>query len=298
MMRELKFVVTSAEDGVTAGVFLKSKGFSMRLIRRLKAEGGITRDGETLRTRDILREGDTAAVVMGAERSLVKNPDVNARVVYQDEDVIVFDKAPFVPVHPSQGHYSDTLGNLFSYLVPDTTFRPINRLDRNTSGLCVCAKNEWAAALLAGSTDKTYYAAADGEECDSGIIDAPIGREDGGIIKREVRPDGERAVTLYRPLFCGGGRTLYEVKLLTGRTHQIRVHFAHIKRPLCGDDLYGGDCSGINRHALHCGRVGFTTPFGNEKKELAAPFPEDIARLFPKELWEEFAPRVVRGMTQ
>ncbi len=289
-MRELKFVVF--EDGALAGAFLRRNGFSMRLIRRLKAEGGITRDGETLRTRDLLRPGDVITVTMGAERGLMPNADVNARVVYRDEDVIVFDKAPFVPVHPSMGHYSDTLGNLFSHLVPDTAFRPINRLDRNTSGLCVCAENEWAAALLAGSLDKTYYAVTDGEvfdTCAGGVIDAPIGREDGGIIKREVRPDGERAVTLYRPLFCGGGRTLYEVRLLTGRTHQIRVHFSHIKRPLCGDDLYGGDCSGINRQALHCGKIRFALPGSGEKKELVSPFPDDIARLFPKELWEEFA---------
>lgn len=293
MMRELKFVVTGAEDGITAGAFLKRKGFSMRLIRRLKAEGGITRGGETLRTRDILRAGDTAAVIMGAERGLVPNADVDARVAYLDEDVIVFDKAPFVPVHPSQGHYSDTLGNLFSYLVPDTAFRPINRLDRNTSGLCVCAKNEWAAALLAGSVDKTYYAVTDGEAHDGGVIDAPIGREDGGIIKRCVRPDGERAVTIYKPLLCGGGRTLYEIKLLTGRTHQIRVHFSHIKRPLCGDDMYGGDCSGINRQALHCGRVSFALP-GCEKRELASPLPDDIARLFPEELREKLPIKEMR----
>lgn len=285
-MRELKFVVS--EDGVGAGAFLRKKGFSMRLIRRLKAEGGITRDGVTLRTRDPLRPGDIITVTMGAERGLIPNADVNARVVYRDEDVIVFDKAPFVPVHPSMGHYSDTLGNLFSHLVPDTAFRPINRLDRNTSGLCVCAENEWAAALLANTLDKTYYAVTDGEASDGGIIDAPIGREDGGIIKREVRPDGERAVTLYRPLFRGGGRTLYEVKLLTGRTHQIRVHFSHIKRPLCGDDMYGGDCSGINRQALHCGRIRFSLPESGEITELVSPFPEDIARLFPKEAWEKF----------
>ncbi len=293
MMRKLEFIVTEAEDGISAGAFLKRKGFSMRLIRRLKAEGGITRKGETLRTHDILRAGDTAAVIMGAERGLTPNAGVNARAVYRDEDVIVFDKAPFVPVHPSMGHYSDTLGNLFSYLVPDTAFRPINRLDRNTSGLCVCAKNEWAAAKLAGSLDKTYYAVTDGEASDSGVIDVPIGREDGGIIKRCVRPDGERAVTLYKALLRGGGRTLYEVRLLTGRTHQIRVHFSHIGRPLCGDDLYGGDCSGINRHALHCGKIRFSKPLCEEKTELASPFPEDIARLFPKELWEKFAAKEI-----
>ncbi len=292
-MRELKFVVTPQEDGLAAGIFLKRKGFSARLIRRLKAEGGITLGGMILRTHDTLRVGDAVTVAMGAERGLEPNADVNARVVFEDEDVIVFDKAPFVPVHPSMGHYSDTLGNLFSYLVPDTAFRPINRLDRNTSGLCVCAKNEWAAALLGGSIDKIYYAVTDGETAESGIIDAPIGREDGGIIKREVRPDGDRAVTIYKPLLCGGGRTLYQVKLLTGRTHQIRVHFAHIGKPLCGDDLYGGDCSGIDRHALHCGEVRFFTPFDKESIIIRAPFPKDIGRLFPVELWDEFTAKGV-----
>ncbi len=292
-MRELKFIVTPKDDGLAAGIFLARKGFSARLIRRLKTEGGITLDGMILRTHDTLLEGDEVTVAMGAERGLEPNADINARVVFEDKDVIVFDKAPFVPVHPSMRHYSDTLGNLFSYLVPDTAFRPINRLDRNTSGLCVCAKNEWAAALLSGSVDKTYYAVTDGETAESGTIDAPIGREDDGIIKREVRPDGDRAVTIYKPLLCGGGRTLYQVKLLTGRTHQIRVHFAYIGKPLCGDDLYGGDCSKIGRHALHCGEVRFLTPFDKEPIIINAPFPEDIGRLFLEELWDKFTAKEV-----
>ncbi len=278
-MREIEFTVTESESGVTALEFLKSRGFSRRMITALKASCGLTRSGELLRTVDNLRAGDVLRVRIEESGGLVPNTEICAAVVFEDADAVVFDKPPFLAVHPSVKHYSDTLGNLFAARYGEIPFRPINRLDRNTSGLCLCAKNKLAAAALAGTAQKVYFAVADGCISESGRIDAPIDREEGSIIRRCVRADGKRAVTNYTPLLHAQGRTLLRITLETGRTHQIRVHLAHIGFPLCGDELYGGDMSAIGRHALHCGGMTFLQPLTGERISVSAPLPEDMCAL-------------------
>ncbi len=277
-MRELIYTVSAAENGKTALAFLRGKGFSQRMVIKLKHAGGITRSGEILRTVDPVCEGDEVRVVMEDGGALVPNPDLNAGIAYEDEDVLVFDKPPFMTVHPSVLHRDDTLGNLFAALHPDLTFRPIHRLDMNTSGLCVCAKNRLAAARLPESAEKLYYAIVDGEPGE-GIIDLPIGRVEGSIIQRQVSPNGQNALTEYSTVSTANGRSLLRIKLHTGRTHQIRVHFSHIGYPLCGDDMYGGDCSAITRQALHCGEVSFIHPVSGESVIVCSPIPEDMAAL-------------------
>lgn len=282
MTRELSFVVTNGENGDTAERFLQNKGFSHKLITKLKASGGLTRGGKPLRTVDRVSEGDTVSVRMEDSGDIVPNPDVKAAIAFENEDVVVFDKPPNLPIHPSIVHYDDTLGNLYAALYPNSAFRPIHRLDKDTSGLVACAKNKLAAAMLGesgGRIEKTYFAVACGEISQSGKIDAPIGRTDGSIIKREVRSDGQRAVTLYEPMLRKNGRTLLKITLKTGRTHQIRVHFAYIGHPLCGDDLYGGDRSDIKRQALHCGKMRLKLPLTGEVIEIESPLPDDIGRL-------------------
>ncbi|MBD5128396.1 MAG: RluA family pseudouridine synthase [Ruminococcaceae bacterium] len=280
-MRELTFTVSEADGGLTALDFLRRHGFSRRIVTKLKQSGGITRGGELLRTVDRVNGGDILRVVMddSANENVESNPDIRAAAVYEDDDVIVFDKPPFLPVHPSIRHRTDTLANLYAAMFPDAAFRPINRLDRNTSGLCVCAKNRRAASLLIKSVSKTYFAVIDGIIEGSGVIDLPIGREGDSIIKRTVREDGQSAVTRYKAVLHKNGRTLLEIVLETGRTHQIRVHFAHIGYPLCGDDMYGGDCSAIGRQALHCGRAEFAQPVTGERVKLESALPEDIRSL-------------------
>lgn len=278
-MRELVYDVGAEESGTTALCFLKKRGFSRRMITSLKQSGALTRNGALLRTVDALCEGDRVRVVLEDSGGLEPNPDIPAPTVFEDMDAVVYNKPPFVPVHPSQRHRGDTLGNLFSAQYPAQPFRPINRLDRNTSGLCLCAKNRLFASLAAQSLEKVYFAAVDGDIACGGTVSAPIAREDGSVIKRCVSPDGKPAVTHYEPILRANGRTLLRVTLETGRTHQIRVHFAHIGSPLCGDDMYGGDCSAIDRHALHCGCVSFNTTAG-VRVRVSAPLPEDIARLF------------------
>ena len=277
-MREISYTVPAEFDGVQAQVFLKSRGISRRVLTALKRSGGLTRGGGILRTVDAVHAGEVITLQLdGGETSVAANPELSADIVYEDEDVVVFNKPPFMLVHPSQRHHDDTLANLFAARYPGLPFRPINRLDRNTSGLCVCAKNQFAAAALSGSISKVYYAITDGTP-PGDTVDAPIGRLGDSVIERCVTPDGKPAVTHFRKI-AGERRALLRITLETGRTHQIRVHMAHIGFPLCGDDMYGGDCTAISRQALHCGEVEFTLPVSGERITISAPLPEDMAAI-------------------
>lgn len=277
-MREISYTVPAEFDGVQAQVFLKSRGISRRVLTALKRSGGLTRGDGILRTVDAVHAGEVITLQLdGGETSVAANPELSADIVYEDEDVVVFNKPPFMPVHPSQRHHDDTLANLFAARYPGLPFRPINRLDRNTSGLCVCAKNQFAAAALSGSISKVYYAITDGTP-PGNTVNAPIGRLGDSVIERCVTPDGKPAVTHFRKI-AGERRALLRITLETGRTHQIRVHMAHIGFPLCGDDMYGGDCTAISRQALHCGEVEFTLPVSGERITISAPLPEDMAAI-------------------
>ena len=161
--------------------------------------------------------------------------------------------------------------------------RVINRLDKNTSGLVLIALDPHSAEKLKGKVDKTYTAIAQGRfEKDYGIIDRPIARQQESIITRCVREDGQRAVTEYFVRKCDDNFTLADIKLHTGRTHQIRVHFSYIGHPLAGDDLYGGSIEHINRHALHCSRLTFPSPETGKTVDIQAPLPADMALLEEK----------------
>lgn len=277
-MREISYTIPAEFDGVQAQVFLKSRGISRRVLTALKRSGGLTRGGGILRTVDAVHAGEVITLQLdGGETSVAANPELSADIVYEDEDVVVFNKPPFMPVHPSQRHHDDTLANLFAARYPGLPFRSINRLDRNTSGLCVCAKNQFAAAALSGSISKVYYAITDGTP-PGDTVNAPIGRLGDSVIERCVTPDGKPAVTHFRKI-AGERRALLRITLETGRTHQIRVHMSHIGFPLCGDDMYGGDCTAISRQALHCGEVEFTLPVSGERITISAPLPEDMAAI-------------------
>lgn len=281
--RKIEFIVTAEDDGKNVGEFLRKSGASRRLITKLKRViGGITLNGAPARTVDIVREGDTAAIEMQSGEPLDENPNLNAPIVYEDDDVVVYDKPVDMPVHPSHRHRLDTLGNLFAAQHGDMTFRPINRLDKDTSGLCAVAKNSFSASVLSGNIEKTYFAVVCGRLSGSGRIDAPIGRCDGSVITREVRSDGQQAVTNYSVIDGNEKYTLVRIKLETGRTHQIRVHFAHIGHPLAGDDMYGGDVTDIAHQALHCGELEFTLPVTLRKICLSSPIREDMLSLLRK----------------
>jgi 23S rRNA pseudouridine1911/1915/1917 synthase len=260
--------------------FFKTVGISKKLLTKLKRqEGGITRKGELIRSVDLVYPNDTILISIEDTSLLEPNGNLDVAIAYEDSDVVVFDKPYDMPVHPSVKHQGDTLGNYFAYLYPDRTFRPIIRLDRNTSGLCIVAKNQRSAGLLQKHIDKVYYAVVSGLVDDHGTIDAPIRREEDSIIKRVVAEDGQPSVTHYKRISYNGKHSLVEVTLETGRTHQIRVHFSYIGHPLAGDDLYGGTREDICRQALHCGKLSFPNVDTGTLIEVTSALPKDMKSL-------------------
>lgn len=285
-MKPVKLDFT-AESDCTVENALRRSGVSRRLLTRLKhTDGGISLNGRQARSIDPVKAGDILTITDCAPQRASAEPSLRvfAPIVYEDDSLVVFDKPSGMPVHPSAGHSLDTLGNLFAALFPDMTFRPVNRLDKDTSGLCIAAKSAYAAAVLSGGrpgacTDKIYYAVVCGTITAGGAVDLPIAREQESIIKRCVREDGKPSVTLYEPVASSGRYTLLRLRLLTGRTHQIRVHMSHIGFPLAGDDLYGGDCRDIKRQALHCGEVAISHPITKERMTFISPLTDDMLYL-------------------
>ena len=277
-MRRIEF---TADRSCRLDDFLiHDKGMSKRLLTRLKrTENGITRNGTLIRSIDLVEPGDVITLRLEDKSFLEGNICLDVPTAYESAGVVVFDKPVGMPVHPSIKHQGDTLGNFFSGKYPGLTFRPVNRLDRDTSGLCCCAKDAFSAAAMQGNISKVYYAVACGRITGKGVIDAPIAREQDSIIKRIVSPDGQRAVTHYKAV-CGNDKyTLLRIILETGRTHQIRVHFAHEGHPLAGDDMYGGSTEDISCQALHCGELTFTEPHSGEIVAVRSDIREDMKRL-------------------
>ena len=282
---ELAFWVNAAFDGYTLRDFLAKMGVSAGLARQVKRAGGFSADGRPLRTCDRVAAGMTVRFALPPEPpTTVAAQDIPLRVLYESGHAVVLDKPAGMAVHPTLNYPDGTLANAWMGRLAARgetgVFRPVNRIDRNTSGLVLCAKNAFAAPLLAQSAVKWYLALVEGTPpAERGVIDAPIGSAPGSIILRCVCPEGKPSRTEYRVLRRCGAHTLVAARTLTGRTHQIRVHFAHIGCPLAGDDLYGGSRALIARHALHCGRVGFTEPGTGETVWVDSPLPEDMAAL-------------------
>ncbi|WP_051588964.1 RluA family pseudouridine synthase [Ruminococcus sp. NK3A76] len=262
--------------------FLARNGVSRSLLCYLKQhEGAITVNGKPAHTDYHLSPGDIAGIDEPAERSddiLPVKSDL-VTVLYEDREVIVLDKPPFMPSHPSARHHDDTLANHYAYISGGGVFHCINRLDRDTSGCCLIAKSRYSAALAAKTVRKTYYAICEGDPGSEGVIEIPIRRKSGSVIERECAPDGQYAKTIFKTLKRNERYSLCEVTLETGRTHQIRVHFSHTGHPLAGDDMYGGSLLDIPRQALHCGRLKFVSPDENVDVCIEAPLPEDMLGL-------------------
>ncbi len=279
-MRKITFVVKESDNNKTVMKFLVNNNVSKRLITKLKrTPNGITRNNQHVRTIDKISVGDKIQLVLDDEKQLEKNSFLNVPVLYEDEDVIVFDKPPKMPVHPSHGHLLDTLGNYYSSCCNGLSFRPINRLDRDTSGIVVVAKNSFSATFIQSNMKKTYYAICLGTLKNDDTINKAIARENDSIIKRCVRDDGQQAITHYKVLSNNDKYTYLKINLETGRTHQIRVHFSYIGHPLAGDTMYGGDCEDISRQALHCKETEFVHPITKEKICISSKLPDDMQSL-------------------
>ena len=294
MSRRLELVVTPELAGVKVDTLLKRHlHLSGTVVRRVKwLEDGILVDGLRVNTRFCPAAGQVLSVRLSdpvRNSGIVPAPGP-LDIVHEDDNLIVLNKAAGVPVHPGPGHFSDTLGNFLVDYYEKTgqegDFHPVHRLDRGTSGLLVAAKHPHAQEVLKGQLHtpefrRVYLAVCEGvPDPPSGVIDAPLGPRPGSLMEQMVRPDGKPARTKYGVLRRWGSRALVSLELETGRTHQIRVHMAHIGHPLTGDFLYGAeDRDLIPRPALHSGYLSFRHPITGENMQFSVPLPEDMARL-------------------
>ena len=255
-------------------------------MKSAKWDGRILLDGEPATVDTIVRAGQTVTMRWpeNAPAYSLKPYDLPLSIPYQDEHFLVIDKPAPLASQSGAGHPDDSLENaLFSYLgcPADFIYRPVNRLDRGTSGLMVVAKTAHAqhrlqAMLHSDGFTRTYLAVTEGVPSPmSGVVDAPIAKEDAASIKRIVSEVGKPSVTRYETLRASGSRALVRLTLETGRTHQIRVHMAHLGCPVCGDFLYGRELPELpGRFALHSAELALDHPFTGETLRLSSPLPE------------------------
>jgi 23S rRNA pseudouridine1911/1915/1917 synthase len=272
-------------------VLHQSMELSGRMIRRSKKEKSIKLNAQRVSLNSRIRKGDLISIEMRMEKNIFEPEDIPVNVAYEDADILVVNKQPFLVVHPTKGHPYGTLANGIAHLFEseglDIKIRFINRLDRDTSGLMMIAKNPYAQTVISeqmeGTVVKEYIALVMGRiEKDSGTIDAPIGLENETDIQRKVMANGKACITHFEVIERYGEGSLVKIRLETGRTHQIRVHFSSIGHPLFGDELYGGNHELINRQALHCTRMVFEKPRPRQALELKAEMPDDMKQLIVK----------------
>ncbi len=288
------YVINKEQDGFQLGDYLKEHLMMSRNgVIKVKKSNSLKVNGVNVHTNITIKAGDKVEFELPDQSSEGILPEyMELDVIYEDDYMIVINKIAGIPTHPSKNHFMGTLANGLMYHLMeegrDITIRPVNRLDRNTSGLVLFAKSSHIQHLMSlesykHNITKEYLAIAQGNmAADSGTVDAPIALEKERSIKRVVREDGARAVTHYRVLERYEGYTLLSIVLETGRTHQIRVHMAHIGYPLLGDDLYGGSREKIDRHALHAYNIKMLHPIMHNALDLTAELPEDMDRLIRK----------------
>ena len=283
----LKFWVEDGQEGTKLGPFLRSKEVSAALLKQVKyGQWGILVNGVSQHTNYIVKKGDEISLWLTEEFGELKPQPMALQIVKETEHFVLLDKPAGLVVHPTLNHWENTLGTGWMGVLASRgqqgVFRPVNRLDKDTSGLVLVAKNSYSAALLPKYVEKVYLAVAMGEmPLGDGQVDLPIARCDGSVIKREVSPLGQPSTTQYTVLAVGNGYSLLRLRLVTGRTHQIRVHMAALGHPLAGDWLYGENTvAPIQRQALHC--FGMKIPsFLNQKEEwFFTPPPEDMQYLY------------------
>ncbi len=285
MSIKIKFIVPQEYDGRLVKEYLRGKCMvSATLLTQLKRiENGITNNGNHTRVIDKVQVNDIVEISLPEDRNDIEPVDIPINVLFEDEHVIVIDKEPYRAVHPVHGHIDDTLANACAYYAGQKgetwTFRAVNRLDRDTSGAVLIAKNMYSAPILSSTAKKKYIAVCEGRIEYAGTVNLPIRFKQGHTIQREAGEGGVSAVTHYFPIKYGNGHTLTEFELETGRTHQIRVHMSSIGHPLAGDDMYGGSLDRISRQALHCVSVSFIHPITLEYMTVESPLPREFTEI-------------------
>ena len=273
--------------------------FSVRSISKMKRERTIYVNGEYKKPSLDVKKGDVIEIEINEEMSTFEAQNLeNIKFLYDDFDIVMVDKPPFMVVHPTKSHFDNTLANgVTNHIIKNgekVRIRFVNRLDMNTSGLVIVAKNAYAHHIMSedmgrNDVEKKYIAVVKGVmESDFGTIDKPIYRPDDDSIKRVIDERGQKSVTHYRVLERLKNATVVELKLETGRTHQIRVHLSDIGHGIIGDELYGyTDESLINRQALHAYSLKFKQPRTRENLTFKADIPEDMVKLIEKLRTEE-----------
>lgn len=293
MNRIFHYQITENEQGTTVLDFLRKKGFSRHILSSMKADKeALTRNGQRIGGREQLLAGDHFRVRLleTVDSDGIVPVSMPLSILYEDEDILVINKPADMPVHPSIGNYTNTLANgVAAYLDAKdehSPFRCINRLDRDTSGALILAKNAFSAAVLSTQMrnrqiKRTYLAVVEGITPPNGTISAPISRVDDSVIERHVDfLHGEPAVTHYERLETKNEHSLLEIHLETGRTHQIRVHMGYIGHPLPADYLYHPEYDCFKRQPLHSLQLEFRHPVTDKSMCLLAPVPEDMCNAF------------------
>ena len=287
-MRSISYTVPEEYDGAKVYTFLKTHmKISLTLLRSLKrVDDGLLLNGEHTRTVDIVHTGDTITVNIPQKNPEIIPLDIPLDIVYEDEDLLVINKPGNLAMHESHNHQGDALSNaVASYLMKkgkSAVFRCVGRLDKGTSGLVICALNAHVAARLSGNFEKRYLAVSTGKFTEDGEIIKPIYRPDPIKTYRTVDERGDYAETHYKVLEYGENYSLLRIRLETGRTHQIRVHFASLDAPLYGDTMYGKADEDCFRQALHCESVRFIHPVKEEEMFLKAEMPEEMQKLLTR----------------
>lgn len=306
MFINMKLIIDETFDGKSVLAVLKTLGFSGTAIKRMKRrECGIAVDGQHVTVRYVLSSGDElyldADDAFEDENPNITPSDIPIDIIYEDCDVICVNKPAYMPTHTSLGHHTDTLANAlcaeYKRRGKPFVFRAVNRLDADTSGVVLLAKSMYSAyylsrSMMSGQIKKRYVAILEGTlKTDENVpqtINANIRRVADSIIKREVTfdGDGDTAKTNYTCLYKNDRISVVSAEPVTGRTHQLRVHFSHIGHPIVGDDFYGGTLTMINRQALHAYSLSFLSPSGGEPITVTAPISEDMKAIiynsFPK----------------
>lgn len=298
MERILTYQIVNPPKGQKISGFLKTQGFSSQNLINLKKDPeSVQINGLYVFQNYVLKDGDSLTVTIreteGSEQILPVELPLD--IVYEDEDLLVVNKAAGMPIHPSLHNHDNSLGNALAWYFKQKNtpfvFRCINRLDRDTSGLTIVAKHMVSGAILgqqvaakslqgekAEGISREYLAIVKGKVVPpEGVIDAPIGRKESSCLERMVDfGHGDRAVTHYRVVAEANGHSLLALVLETGRTHQIRVHLKYLGYPLIGDYLYNPDKELIGRQALHAHKISFTHPITGKHMEFTAPMPTDM----------------------
>lgn len=288
-MGKYNHTVTEEEYGMSINEILRSNfNFSARFKTKIKFQNLLDLNGVQAKGFMKPEVGDLISIRLPKETSDFPAEDIPIDVLYEDDDLLIINKQPGIIVHPTKGHPYHTIANGLMKYMQDTgqefKVRFANRIDMDTSGIVICAKNANCQDSISNQMKgqdvvKKYVAIVHGRVEDDCVINLPVGRPDEVSIRRCVMKEGKDATTIVKVLEAFDDYSLLELTIMTGRTHQIRVHLSHIGHPIIGDALYEGEAPGlIERQALHAYHIEFIHPMTEERLTIEAPYPDDMLK--------------------